>query len=186
MKEVSMSNRTLIIYSSVYGQAEKIARRIADACAEWGVAAIAGDVRTIDANDLTQADVILVVASVHYGRHPRALVRFLTKHRVRLASRRTGLISVSGDAGDPATIGRAEEYVRNLFATTGWTAAEWHLAAGAVSFSKYNWFVRWAMKRSLVQRGVAVDVTRDREQTDWEDVLRFAKAFVTTSESRVA
>jgi len=181
-----MSNRTLIIYSSVYGQAEKIARRIADACASWGVAAIAGDVRTIDANDLVQADVILVVASVHYGRHPRALVRFLTKHRVRLASRRSGLISVSGDAADRARMARAEEYVQKLLATTHWIPSEWHLAAGAMSFSKYNWFVRWVMKRSLAERGVTVDVTRDHEQTDWEDVLRFAKAFVTTTESRVA
>ena len=181
-----MSNRTLIIYSSVYGQAEKIARRIADACASWGVAAIAGDVRTIAENDLVQADTILIVASVHYGHHPRALVRFLAKHRVRLASRHTGLISVSGDAADRATISRAEEYVRKLFEATRWTASEWHLAAGAVSFSKYNWFVRWVMKRSLAQRGVPVDLSRDHEQTDWEDVLRFAKAFVTTSESRVA
>jgi len=181
-----MPNAALVIYSSVYGQAEKIARRIADACAEWGVAAVAGDVRTIAANDLAGINVVLFVASVHYGRHPRALARFLARHRQRLASMHTALISVSGDAGNRATMARAEEYVRKLFASTGWTPSEWHLAAGAMSFSKYNWFVRWAMKRSLAERGLIIDASRDHEQTDWEGVLRFAKAFVTSSEWRVA
>ena len=181
-----MSNRTLILYSSVYGHAEKIARRIADACADWGVAAVAGDVRTIAAPDLAEAGAILFVASVHYGRHPRALMRFLKQHRTRLAMHRTALISVSGDAAERDTLPRAEEYVRKLFATTGWTASEWHLAGGAISFSKYNWFVRWVMKLSLAERGVAIDVSRDHEQTDWEAVLRFARAFVTTQAARVA
>ena len=178
--------KLLIVYATKYGHAEKIARRIADACANWGVAPAVTDVRTLDSADLPRFDAALFVASIHYGRHPRAFTRFVTKNRVRLTAMRTALISVSGDAAERDTIPRAEEYVRKLFAATGWTASEWHLAGGAISFSKYNWFVRWVMKLSLAERGVAIDVSRDHEQTDWEAVLRFARAFVTTQAARVA
>ena len=182
-----MTNTVLIVYASVYGQAELIARRIAEASADWGVSAVISDLRNVTPADLTRFDTALFVASVQLGKHTRGFTAFAKKNRARLSLMRTALISVSGDAGYRATVPRAESYARKLFAATGWTPGEWTVAGGALRFTKYNPFLRFLMKRiHSAQGGAALDSHRDYELTDWEAVMRFGKAFLTTHAARVA
>ncbi|HEX6086933.1 MAG TPA: flavodoxin domain-containing protein [Thermoanaerobaculia bacterium] len=171
-------NTALIVYATVHGQAELVARRIAEAAPEWQLHATVQDVRKTSAADLGQYGAIILVASVHYGRHQRSMARFVTRNRERLSRMHSAFISVSGDAGAPATRPRAEEYVREFFRVTGWTAAEHLVAAGAVKFTKYNFLQRYMTRRAFAEKGLQLDPRRDYEYTDWESVMRFAKAFL--------
>jgi menaquinone-dependent protoporphyrinogen oxidase len=180
------SKGALVVYATVHGQAERIARRIAEAAREWSIETAVRDVRDTGAAELAQYETIVLVASVQFGKHSRAAARFVKKNRARLAQMHTAFISVSGDAAEPATRPRAEEYARTFFRTAGWTADETLLAAGAIPFSKYNFVLSFIMKRIAASKGQPLDPHRDYEFTNWEDVMRFAKAFLTSPVTRVA
>jgi len=40
--------------------------------------------------------------------------------------------------------------------------------AGALSYTKYNFLVRFVMKRIAKAQGASTDTSRDHELTDWE------------------
>jgi len=178
--------KVLIIYATVHGQAELVAERIATAAAEWNVAATVQDVRQTRAADLAQRGSIIVVASVHYGRHQRSISRFVKANRALLDRARTAFISVSGDAVDPSTRPRAEQYVQDFLRMTGWTPAEQLIIGGAVKFTKYNVLLRYLTRRSFASKGIQLDPHRDYDYTDWQAVMRFAKAFLTSQQVKVA
>ena len=179
-------NEVLIVYATMHGQAELIARRIASESSDWNVAATVQDVRNVSAADLVPRRSVVLVASVHYGRHPRSITRFVKKNRALLAERHTAFISVSGDAVDPSTRPRAEQYAKDFFRTTGWTPAANLDIGGAVKFTKYNWFLRYMTRRSFAAKGIQLDPRRDYDHTDWEAVMRFAKTFLTSQDVKVA
>ena len=51
------------------------------------------------------------------------------------------------------------------------------LVAGALLYSKYNFLIRFIMRRIAAQAGGDVDTSRDYEHTDWGAVDRFASQF---------
>lgn len=171
-------NKLLIIYATVDGQAELIARRIAQTASRSGVEAAVRNVRDKPAADLTRCGSVIIVASVRYGRHSRAITRFVRANRERLASLPSALVSVSGSAVDAATRPEAEQYVHDFLRITGWTPAEQLLIGGAVKFTKYNFLIRLITRRAFAAKGVTIDSRRDHDFTDWQAVERFAEDFV--------
>jgi menaquinone-dependent protoporphyrinogen oxidase len=168
------ATRTLIVYSSRYGQAEAIARRIGET--------VGGEVRFRDARSATSddfdgCDSAVVVASVYFGKHSRAVTRFARRNRERLLARRSAFVSVSGAAGNPAARAEAEGYVELFVGKSGWRPARVEHVAGAAKFTKYNFLVRLVTKRSMAARGFHPDTRRDYEFTDWTAVERFARDF---------
>lgn len=98
----------------------------------------------------------------------------------------TAFISVSGDAADPATRPRAEQYARDFFRLTGWTPSEYQITGGAVKFTRYNILLRYVTKRSFAAKGIQLDPHRDYDYTDWDAVMRFARAFLSSEDIKVA
>ena len=181
-----MKKNALIIYATMHGQAELIARRIAEATSQWNVDATVQDVRDTTGADLAQYASIVLVASVHYGHHQRSISRFVKTNRARLAQMQTAFISVSGDAADPATRPRAEQYARDFFRLTGWTPSQYLITGGAVKFTRYNILLRYVTKRSFAAKGIQLDPHRDYDYTDWDAVMRFARAFLSSEDIKVA
>ena len=60
---------------------------------------------------------------------------------------------------------------------TGWTPPHTKQVAGALLYRKYNFFMRWVMKRIAAKAGGDTDTSRDYEYTDWNDVRAFASQF---------
>jgi menaquinone-dependent protoporphyrinogen oxidase len=170
--------KLLIIYSTVYGQSERVARRIEDTASELAVETTVRNVSDATAADLEACGSVVIVASVLYGHHSRAVRRFVKANRARLAAMRSAFVSVSGSAVDAETRPEAEKYVRDFFRTTGWTPTRYELAGGAVNFTRYNPLIRWVTKRAMAAKGKTLDTHRDYEFTDWDAVTRFARAFV--------
>jgi menaquinone-dependent protoporphyrinogen oxidase len=44
-------------------------------------------------------------------------------------------------------------------------------------YSKYNWFIRFVMKRIARRAGASTDTSRDHEFTDWVALDRFVNEF---------
>ena len=180
------SKDVLVVYATMHGHAELIARRIAEAAPDWGAFASVQDVRATTAADLAEHPTVIFVASVHFGRHQRSITRFVKKHRERLAQMRTAFLSVSGDAADESTRPRAEQYLRDFFRVTGWTPSESTIVAGAVKFTKYNPLLRFITRRALAAKGSNLDPHRDYDFTNWEAVEHFARGFVLGRSAKVA
>ena len=172
------AQKLLVIFATVYGQSAFIADRIADEATAAGVATTVRDLRNVTQTDLQRCDSVVIVASVQFGRHARAVERFVKRNRDRLASLHSAFVSVSGSAARPESRPEAESVARKFFVATGWTPDEYQLIGGAVKFTQYNPFLRFMIKRIYAGRGMTLDTKRDYDYTDWDAVRRFAKAFV--------
>jgi menaquinone-dependent protoporphyrinogen oxidase len=66
----------------------------------------------------------------------------------------------------------------------GWHPSKVRAAAGALSYTKYNFLVRFVMKRIAKAQGASTDTSRDHELTDWEALDRIVDEVVPNPESR--
>jgi menaquinone-dependent protoporphyrinogen oxidase len=78
---------------------------------------------------------------------------------------------------DPEAQRALRAIVDRFTAEAGWKPAVVKPVAGALLYTRYNWFVRWVMKRIVRKAGGDTDTTRDYEYTDWEDLRLFAEHF---------
>ena len=84
--------------------------------------------------------------------------------------------------------GRAQtmRIVEKLVAETGWHPRRVELVAGALPYTRYNFLVRFVMRRISRKEGGDTDTSRDYEYTDWGAVDRFAAEFVREVSARGA
>ena len=173
--------RALIAFASRYGQTERIALRIGKVLSDAGA--------SVDFADLTRViprldgyELVIVAGGVYFGKHPRPLERFVHANRDALAKVESVLVSVSGSAATSAGMKDAEQIVDALVRRTGWTPKRTLLAGGATSYTKYNFLVRWMMRRIAAAHGGATDTSRDYEFTYWPEVDEFARALLRAEE----
>jgi menaquinone-dependent protoporphyrinogen oxidase len=183
-----MSN-VLIVYATKEGQTGRIARCMRDALAASG-----HSVELVDADheappsDLTRFQAVAVGGPIHAGGYPRSIERFARENRRFLASVRSAFFSVGLAVASRTSDGRAQtmELVRKFEARTGWRPQHVELIAGALPYSKYNFLVRYVMRRIAEKEGGDTDTSRDYEYTDFPAVERFARELATPSPARDA
>lgn len=175
------SHRLLVIYGTKYGQAAKIASRIAEHLTVAGKR-----VTLVNADEpppmLSPAafDGIIVGSSVISGKHRASVRRFVEQHRDTLNTMPCAFFSVSGSAASSDQRGRAEarRMLDEFLRETEWEPELTVTFGGAMAFTKYNFVLRWFMKRISRRAGGPTDTTRDHELTDWTQVRRFSEAYM--------
>jgi len=157
----------LVVYSSIEGHTERIAQRIAALLRSRGhrVDVVAAG----SALDPAGYAGVMVGASVHYGRHPASLAKWLQQHLPVLEKRRGAFFSVS--------LGAKEHYATKFLRKARWRPQLTAVFRGALKYSKYG-----PIKRRVVQAFAAVgghdtDASLDYDYTDWKAVDSFATAF---------
>lgn len=164
----------LIVYSSNYGQAARIARAIYDVVLSHGHAVALEDVNDVDLLDLSKFDVIIAGGSIRYGRHSRALTAFCADNGSTLNSKRSHFFSVSAVARKPhkcTPIGNP--YVAPFLVSTGWTPDCIAVFAGMIDYSLYRLVDRIMIKLIMKLTGKPVDAKKATEFTDWDAVHSF-------------
>lgn len=169
--------KVLIVYASKEGQTAKIARRIGDIAAETADVALY-EATSVPNNALGNADAVIVAAPVHFDNHPRRIARFVRNNLAWLRARRSAFISVSGSSITESGRGQAEEYVTDFLDDTRWMPDRVELVAGGMAFTKYNWLIRFIMRRIAKAKKLSTDTSRDYEYTNWEQIDRFAREFI--------
>src|SRR5215813_157120 len=112
------------------------------------------------------------------------MVKFVKRYRQALASLHTVFISVTlSEAGVERRNATAAERAQfnadvqkvadAFFETTGWRPTRFKPVAGTLLYTKYNFFVRFIMKRIARKAGAETDTSRDCEYTDWASLDRF-------------
>lgn len=171
--------KVLVVYASREGQTEKIARHIAKTLTAEGHAVKVHDAdRPASPLDLANFQVAVVGGPIRGGSYPRSLARFVREHRQFLESVPSAFFSVGlaikGANGREQTLEVVERFVRR----TGWRPVRVELIAGALLYTRYNFLIRFVMKRIVAGEGGDTDTSRDYEYTDWPAVERFARELV--------
>lgn len=170
----------LVIYATREGHTRRIAEHIAATVRSRGHQAAAVDAAHLpEGFSLGSYAAAIVAASVHAGKHENEIVAFVKRHRADLERIPAVFLSVSlSEAGveDPASsperraraAADVQRMIDTFLAETGWHPSKVRAVAGALSYTKYNFLVRFVMKRIAKAQGASTDTSRDHELTDWE------------------
>ncbi len=171
----------LVVYATRDGQTRKIAERIANVLrVRRHVVELLDAARAPRDVDLSRFQAVFIGSSVHAGGYLRPVVRFVQSHRAQLERLPTLFFSVGLAILSKINDGRAQtmRLVDRLVAETGWRPRRIELVAGALPYTRYNFLIRFMMRRIVKTEGGDTDTSRDYEYTDWAAVHRFAAEFV--------
>ncbi|HKT51015.1 MAG TPA: flavodoxin domain-containing protein [Candidatus Angelobacter sp.] len=168
---------------------QQIAEHIAARLRGSGLSCDAINVKYLPASfSLNDYNSAILAASAHIGKHEPEMVRFVGKNSDRLEQMRTAFLSVSlAQAGvqdrnitperREAAAADVKKMIGAFLAKTKWRPTRAEPVAGGLMYSKYNWFIRFVMKRIARRAGASTDTSRDHEFTDWVALDRFVNEF---------
>jgi menaquinone-dependent protoporphyrinogen oxidase len=180
--EIGARSRVAVLYATREGQARRVAEHVASRFRALGA--------TVDLDDVAYAPVdvslrrygaLVLVASVHAGRHEAEMIDFVKDHRDDLQRAHTAFLSVSlSEAGAEMKTATPEQRAKGaadakalleaFCADTAWQPERAQPVAGALRYSEYGFVVRLMMRSIAKRMGGAADTTRDVEYTDWESL----------------
>lgn len=178
-----------ILYATREGHTERIAGHLAGSLSTRGLAIEVRNVRyDASAIQLDNYAAVILAASVHFGKHEPEMVRFVKDHLRELRCAPAAFLSVTlSQAGvtlpgtTPAqralSAAGVQQVLDEFFADTGWRPEHVLPVAGGLLYSKYNFLVRFIMKRIARKSGGSTDTSRDHEYTDWAELDRFVANF---------
>ncbi len=172
----------VILYATREGHTRRIAQYIEARIRDRGRFTRLHDVRKIrEPFDLNGYDGAILAASVHTGTHEPEMTEFVKRHRDELEELGTAFLSVSlaqasaedttlpeGDRAKAAT--EVQRVIHRFLGDTGWRPKRVKAVAGALLYSKYNFIIRFVMKRIAKKASRPTDTSHDYEFTDWKAI----------------
>ena len=171
--------KILVAYATSEGHTRHIANRVAHWLRNRGYRLEVCDSARPQIIKPGEFDGFIVLGSVHFGRHQRILVRFVTANAKVRRESPSAFISVCGaeaQAGEEGKI-EARGYIRKFNQETGWQPTLAIPIGGALLYTKYNFIIRAVMKSISQRSGLPTDTTRDYDLTDWAALESFVKPF---------
>lgn len=169
----------LIAYGTIEGQTRKIAEFVEKQVREAGDDVVLFD--TADrAGELTfdGIDKVILAASVHERRHPKAFEIFVYSNRKVLAERPTHLLSVSLKAAFESGREEAQDFADEMKLRTGLDPDSELLVSGAIRSDSYDFYASQVL-RHVVLDGQEFDPSiRDHEFTDWDELASSIAGFL--------
>jgi len=184
--------RAAVFYATREGQAQRVASRIADDLRARHAVVDAYNVKALDIPvDWSRYTAAFVVASVHAGHHEPEMIAFVRRFRHELERLSAPFLSLTlseagaEDSGAPAerreqARADAQRMIDVFVDETGWRPARTLRVAGALAYSRYNFFIRIIMKRIARKAGFESNTSRDYEFTDWPALDRFVEQTLRT------
>jgi menaquinone-dependent protoporphyrinogen oxidase len=176
---MSTTPNILIAYASTHGQTALIASRMQESLERRDIHITLVNLKERPAPELYQFDGVILGASIIARGHQPAVVAYIRNHRDELNRMRSSFFSVSASAGSANEKGRAAaRRVRDEFLLeTGFNPSITESIAGAIKYTRYNYLLRWYMKKASRMNGGSTDTSRDHEYTDWNQVESFSHRF---------
>ena len=126
----------LILHSSIDGHTITICRHLQTLLHQQGVDALLQALTDCEEASLHAADLVVIGASIRYGRHRPAVLQFIRTHRAKLAHK-AALFSVNLVARKPdRNSATRNPYLRKLIARSGWQPALSTAFAGRLDYPR--------------------------------------------------
>ncbi len=167
----------LVVYASTHGHTAKIADRMAQSMRAQGLEVDLRDVASAADVQSGRYDIVVVGASLHKGRHQRAIADWVGTRREALEQRPSLFFSVSLSAAEDSDEARAatQHCIDEFCADTGWTPARTEPIAGCLQYREYDVFTRQLMRLMMRTKGHPTDASQDYDYTDWDAVDQFGR-----------
>ena len=185
-----------VFYGASTSHTRVIAERVAEDLRACGLPVRMHSVWGVEPVDLGRCVAAVIVAPVHSGMHERAMVNFVKVHRAQLERLPVAFISATATAtlreAGGQTIGDAPESRAQFegdvqtesnpfFAETGWHPARLSAFAGSISYTRYNFLVRWIMKLLAPKGGAGASIRQGpggaQEDAGWDALDVFVREF---------
>jgi menaquinone-dependent protoporphyrinogen oxidase len=175
--------RVAIVVNTRYGQTDKIALQLRQGLLAQGLEAHVFSIRRskdVPEVDISEFDGVIIGAPVYQGKFSNDLIRWTRNSAELLNSKNTGFFTVSGNAGDPRKEARAADdmLIKQFLNQTGLKPLFVASFGGCIHYTKYNFLLKFIMKKINEKATGPADTTRDLELTDWSQVVSFGSAFV--------
>ena len=180
--------RAAVFYATREGQAQRVAERVATDLRARRVEADIINVKDLRGSiDWRGYQAAFVVASVHAGHHEKEMIAFVKTWKAELTRLRASFLSLTlSQAGAEdanakltqreAARGDALRMIRVFAEETDWWPSRSLPVAGALMYSRYNFFMKFVMKRIAHKAGFDGDTSHDYEFTNWPAVDQFVNA----------
>ena len=177
--------RAVIFYATREGHTRRIAEHVATELRRHTHEVELYDVKTVAGPiDWLPYDWACVAASVHAGHHEPEMIAFVKRHRQALERLGAAFLSVTlSEAGAEdvraprkrreRAAADAQQMIDVFLQETGWRPEHVLPVAGALAYSRYNFLIRFVMKRIARKAGAPTDTSRDYEFTDWSALDSF-------------
>jgi menaquinone-dependent protoporphyrinogen oxidase len=164
----------LVIYSTTDGHTREICERLEDIIARHGHAVTLKDIGDLQDAEPEHFDKIVIGASIRYGRHSKAVYRFITDHAQLLADKPSAFFSVNLVARKP-TKRQADTnpYVRKFLRQIPWQPKELTIFAGKLDYPRYRFWDRQIIRLIMWMTKGPTDPTTIMDFTDWSQVEAF-------------
>ncbi|MDZ7806444.1 MAG: flavodoxin domain-containing protein [Gracilimonas sp.] len=168
--------KLLIIYGTVEGQTRKICERIKNEAKLNG--------HTVSLNNSTGPnlspfgfDAIIIASSVHNEKFQDSIEQYAGDY-AKVLNNIVGVfvtVSLTAANDEPEGWKELEEITNDLLSRTGWHPTFIEHVAGAIRYSKYNYFKKFIVRNIAGRNGTQIDNSDDHEFTDWEQVNQILK-----------
>ena len=169
-------SRILVAYSTVDGHTLRICSRLVQSLERSGHTAtlveIGGDIGV----DPASFDLVVIGASIRYGKHRPAVYRFVEAHRAVLEQKPSAFFSVNVVARKPGKdTPESNPYMKAFRRKTSWAPREAAVFAGRLDYPRYGFMDRQVIRFIMWLTDGPTDPTASFEFTDWEAVDQFAQ-----------
>lgn len=161
--------KILIGYATREGQSKKIARFVSDTAIDLGHSVELLPLSAGDTLDPVRFNRAILVAPIHVGHFPKALVSFVAANKQGLDRTETLFLSVSlAAAGHDAEDWHGlDKIIKTFTEATGWQPNKVAHIAGAYKPTAYDIVTRFMMRRIVSKKDPDAKPGEDKEYTDW-------------------
>ncbi|WP_066567134.1 menaquinone-dependent protoporphyrinogen IX dehydrogenase [Snodgrassella sp. CFCC 13594] len=174
----------LLMYSSRFGQTQKIAQILESEWSRSGALVTLVDLEEAEKKQIDPAafDTIVIGASIRYGHYAPVLQHWVDNHIDTLNSTPSAFFSVSILANKPhRNTPETHSYTRKFFEKSAWRPQHIGIFAGELDYRKYHLLDRYLMKFVMWLNKGETDFKAHIEFTDWEKVRHFGQAVLATT-----
>ena len=166
---------SLIIYSSTDGHTKTICERIINFSNDKNKVKIVSLDEAVKLN-VSEFDKIIIGASIRYGKHSKALYKFIELNKSILDKKDSIFFSVNvvarkSEKNTPDT----NPYIKKFLKISKWSPKKIGVFAGKVDYPKYGLFDKYIIKLIMFITKGPTDTSQSFEFTDWSKVDDFAK-----------
>lgn len=163
--------KLLIVYGTTEGQTRRICEFLSDTATESG-----HEVTLMDATGCqhhpSNFDATIIGASLHAEQYQASIQNYIQKHHKTLNSINSVFVSVSLTAAsnEPESWKELKKITKKFLMENGWQPTFVEQVAGALRYTKYNFFKKFIMRMIAQKQGGDTNTSTDHEYTDWNQV----------------
>ncbi len=164
--------KSLIIYSTTDGQTKKISEFIKNNSKSNEFELI--NIEKTDNLNLKNYDLIILGASIRYGRHSYKVYNFVKKNIKILNEKKNAFFSVNVVARKPEkNTPDTNPYIKKFLKKTTWKPKILAVFAGKVDYPNYNFLNKMIIKFIMYITNGPTNTDQSYEFTNWADIRSF-------------